>query len=96
MAAAALRAEGVTLEAARLAVAPTLVGEEMPPNGGITAYARRVFHEALRAAASEPGHVIGVSDLLRAALRDERGGAARTLAALSAEPGAVLARLGNG
>jgi len=94
--AAALRAEGVTLEAARLAVAPTLVGDEAPPNGGITAYARGVFHEALRAAAKEPRHVIGVADLLRAALRDQRGGACRTLAALSADVDAVAARLGNG
>nr|WP_121253137.1 Clp protease N-terminal domain-containing protein [Solirubrobacter pauli] len=94
VAAAALRAEGVTLEAARLAVAPTLVGEEAPPNGGITAYARLVFHEALKAAAGDPGHVIGVADLLRAALRDRRGGACRTLAALSADPDAITARLG--
>lgn len=93
VAAEALRAAGVTLEAARLAVAPTLTGEE-PPNGGITAYARRVFGEALRQAAAEPGHVIGVADLLRAALRDPRGGAARTLAALSVSSGAVLGRLG--
>jgi transposase-like protein len=96
VAAAALRAEGVTIEAARLAAAPTLTGEEAPPNGGITAYARRVFGEALRTAAAEPGHVIQVSDLLRAALRDSRGGACRTLAALSADPQAVLNRLGNG
>jgi len=93
VAAAALRAEGVTLEAARLAVAPTLTGEEGPPNGSITAYARGVFHEALRAAANEPGHVIGVADLLRAALRDPRGGACRTLLALSADVDAVTARL---
>lgn len=93
VAATALRAEGVTLDAARLAVAPTLVGEEPAPNGGITAYARRVFGEALRAAAADPGHVIQVVDLLRAALRDPRGGAARTLAALGVEPNAVLVRL---
>jgi hypothetical protein len=94
VAATALRAEGVTLEAARLAVAPTLVGEEPPPNGGITSYARKVFGEALRQAAAEPGHVIGVADLLRAALRDGRGGAARTLTALGVRSSAVLARLG--
>ncbi|MDA0181046.1 hypothetical protein OJ997_12125 [Solirubrobacter phytolaccae] len=93
LAATALRAEGVTLEAARLAVAPTLVGEEPPPNGGITAYARKVFGEALRAAASEPGHVIGVADLLREALRDPRGGACQTLAALGVSVDGVRARL---
>ena len=56
-AAAVLRAAGVTLEAARLAAQPTLAGEE-PPAGGITAYARRVFHEALRARRGDPSHVI--------------------------------------
>jgi ATP-dependent Clp protease ATP-binding subunit ClpC len=92
VAAAALRGCGVTLEAARLAAAPTLA-DEPPPNGGITAYARKVFHEALRQAAADPSHVIGVADLLRAALRDSGGGAARTLEALGVDPGAVAARL---
>jgi len=89
-AAAALRAAGVTLEAARLAAQPTLAGEE-PPNGGVTAYARRVFHEALRAAAADPSHLITVSDLLRAALRDPDGGAHRTLDALGVSPSAIQA-----
>jgi hypothetical protein len=93
VAAAALRASGVTLEAARLAAAPTLVGDAPQPNGGITAYARKVFHEALRQAAADPSHVIGVADLLRAALHDDTGGAARTLDALGVDAGAVQARL---
>jgi ATP-dependent Clp protease ATP-binding subunit ClpA len=92
VAAGALRGCGVTLEAARLAAAPTLA-DEPPPSGGITAYARRVFHEALRQAAADPSHVIGVADLLRAALRDTRGGAARTLAALSVSVDDVESRL---
>jgi transposase-like protein len=92
VAAAALREAGVTLQAARLAVAPTLA-DAPPPDGGITAYARRVFHEALRQAAADPSHVIGVADLLRAALHDAGGGAARTLEALGVDPGAVAARL---
>ncbi len=92
-AAATLRAAGVSLEAARLAAQPTLAGEEPPANGGITAYARRVFHEALRAAAADPSHVISVSDLLRAALRDPSGGAHRTLEALGVSTSDVRARL---
>lgn len=92
VAAGALRACGVTLEAARLAAAPTLA-DDPPPNGGITAYARRVFGEALRQAAADPSHVIGVADLLRAALRDDAGGAARTLEALGVRVSDVAARL---
>ena len=75
IAATALRAEGVTLEAARArGGGPPWSGEEPPPRraAGITSYARKVFGEALRQAAAEPGHVIGVADLLRAALRDGR------------------------
>jgi ATP-dependent Clp protease ATP-binding subunit ClpC len=89
-AAAALRRAGVTLEAARIAAQPTLAGEE-PPNGGITVYARRVFHEALRAAAADPSHLITSSDLLRAALRDPNGGACRTLDALGVSLSALRA-----
>jgi ATP-dependent Clp protease ATP-binding subunit ClpA len=89
-AAAALRRAGVTLEAARIAAQPTLAGEE-PPSGGITAYARRVFNEALRAAAADPSHMITVTDLLRAALRDPSGGACRTLDALGVSPRAIQA-----
>ncbi len=92
VAAAALRASGVSLEAARLAASPTLA-DEPPPNGGITAYARKVFGEALRQAATDPGHVIGVADLLRAALRDSTGGACRTLDALGVPVNDVLGRI---
>jgi hypothetical protein len=92
VAAAALRASGVTLEAARLAAAPTLA-DEPPPDGGLTTYARRVFGEALRQAATEPSHVIVVADLLRAALHDSTGGACRTLDALGVGVNDVLARL---
>ena len=63
------------------------------PNGGITAYARKVFGEALRQAATDPGHVIGVADLLRAALRDSTGGACRTLDALGVPVNDVLGRI---
>ena len=59
----------------------------------VTVYARRVFGEALRQAASDPSHVIGVADLLRAALRDYSGGACRTLDALDIDADAVRAAL---
>jgi hypothetical protein len=84
IAAGALRAAGVTVENARMAASPTLTGEDAPEEK-ITAYARRVFTEALRAAAADPSHMIGVADLLRSALRDETGGACRTLVALGVD-----------
>ena len=40
------------------------------PRSQVTAYARKVFTDALRAAAAEPGHMIGVTDLLQ--VRAER------------------------
>jgi ATP-dependent Clp protease ATP-binding subunit ClpC len=92
-AAAALRAHGVTLDSARAAAQPTLATDEPPPDEGasqVTAYARRVFNEALREAAADRAHVIGVEDLLRAALRDPGGGACRTLDALSVSVEGVL------
>jgi ATP-dependent Clp protease ATP-binding subunit ClpA len=91
--AAVLRANGVTLDAARIAAQPTLANDHEPPEGQVTAYARRVFGEALRHAAADPGHVIGVGDLLRAALDDPRGGACRTLEALSVDIEAVRAAI---
>jgi hypothetical protein len=94
IAAAALRAHGVTLENARAAAQPTLA--DAPPAEGqyaVTAYARRVFGEALRQAAADPSHVIQVSDLLLAALRDPRGGACRTLEALSVDTEALRAAI---
>jgi hypothetical protein len=95
-AAGTLRAHGVMLEAARAAAQPTLAeeqGEPDDPTPAVTAYARRVFGEALRGAAADPGHLIQVGDLLRAALRDERGGACQTLAALGVDADAIRAAL---
>jgi transposase-like protein len=92
IAAAALRAAGVTIENARLAAAPTLAGEDAPDEK-LTAYARRVFSEALRTAAADPSHMIGVADLLRSALSDETGGACRTLEALSVDVAGLRASL---
>ncbi len=98
-AAGALRAAGVTLDGARAAATPTLAAHA--ENGvaaddrasAVTRYARVVFGDALRHAAAQPDHSIGVADLLRAALRDPNGGACRTLAALGVGPDAVLGGL---
>jgi transposase-like protein len=92
IAAGALRAAGVTLENARLAAAPTLAGEDATDEK-ITAYARRVFTDALRTAAADPSHTIGAADLLRSALSDEAGGACRTLEALGVDVAALRASL---
>jgi hypothetical protein len=82
--AAALRANGVTLDNARLAAQPTLASDDDAEEraSAVTGYARRVFGEAMRHAAAESGQVIGVADLLVAALSDPNGGACRTLEAL--------------
>jgi len=97
VAAAALRAHGVTLEQARAAAQPTLAGTEEPPAheraSAVTVYARQVFDEALREAAADRTHVISVTDLLRSALRDPGGGACRTLEALGVDAEAVRAAL---
>jgi transposase-like protein len=92
VAADALRRCGVSLEAARTAAQPTLAGEDVS-DPKLTTYARKVFTEALQTAAADPGHTIGVPDLLRSALRDPDGGAAQTLAALHVSPDDVLAAL---
>jgi transposase-like protein len=95
IASAALRAGGITLESARMAAQPTLAGEEPPDDrtSQVTAYARKVFTDALQAAAAEPGHVIAVTDLLKSALSDPNGGACRTLEALSVDVDALRASL---
>jgi transposase-like protein len=92
-AAPALRAHGVTLEAARLAALPTLGGQDGAGESALTAYARRVFGQAMRHAQATPGHPIDTTDLLTAALREDGGGACRTLAALGVDATAVRARL---
>ena len=95
IASAALRAGGITLENARMAAQPTLAGEETVDDSAsqVTSYARKVFTDALRAAAADPSHVIGVTDLLKSALSDPNGGACRTLEALSVDVAALRASL---
>jgi hypothetical protein len=88
-AAGALHRHGVKLEAARLAAQPTLAGaDDDDGTTAITAYARRVFGEAMRQAAADR-HAIDVGDLLGAALRDAGGGACRTLEALGVDAAAI-------
>jgi len=96
IAAAALRAGGITLENARMAAQPTLAeddGEADDLTSQVTAYARMVFTDALRTAAADPSHVIEVTDLLKSALSDPQGGACRTLQALSVDVDALRASL---
>jgi Clp amino terminal domain, pathogenicity island component len=91
-AAASLKAEGVSLQAAR-ASAQTTIGEGGRVAGdGVTAYAREVLAASLRHAVSNGG-VIDVADLLLAALERPDGGACRTLEALGVSPDAVRGRL---
>lgn len=88
---------GVTLEDARIAAQPTLIdgrGHAEPAGkDGISAYARSVLEQSLReAVALGEGH-IGVDHLLLALLREEVGGAARTLHELGVDADAVRERL---
>lgn len=89
---------GVTIDAARGCAQPTITegdpGAESPAVGrGITAYAHSVFEQSLREALARGDGYIGTDHLLLAALRDPRGGAARTLEALGVPPAAVGAQL---
>jgi ClpA/ClpB-like protein len=91
-AAASLKAEGVSIVAARTSIQPTVTAEEPAPAEPITAYAREVLSVALQHAAADGG-VIGVADLLLAALDSPGGGAYRTLEALGVNAEAVRSRL---
>jgi ATP-dependent Clp protease ATP-binding subunit ClpC len=88
---------GVTLDDARAAVQPTLVDGQghAEPAGkdGISTYARSVLESSLREAIARGESHIGVEHLLLALLRDDVGGASRTLAALGVDPDAVRERL---
>jgi hypothetical protein len=99
-----LRQHGVSLEAARRAVLPTLVDGAPPPPAkplppvaagprGISDYARAVFEESLREAVRRGDGYIGVEHLLLACLADGDGGACRTLVSLGVEPAVVRAEV---
>jgi ClpA/ClpB-like protein len=88
---------GVSLEQARAAAQPTLVdgrnNSEPAAKDGISTYARSVLEQSLREALGRGAGQIGVEHLLLALLREDAGGAARTLHALGIDPDAVRERL---
>jgi ATP-dependent Clp protease ATP-binding subunit ClpC len=88
---------GVSLDDARVAAQPTLVDGQSPEaavgRDGISRYARSVLEQSLRVALARGEGYIGVEHLLLALLRDDEGGAARTLSELGIDPDAVRERL---
>jgi hypothetical protein len=88
---------GVSLDDARAAAQPTLVdgkGHTEPAGkDGISAYARSVLEQSLREAIARGEGYIGVEHLLLALLREDVGGAARTLNELGIDPEVVRERL---
>jgi len=90
---------GVSIDDARVAAQPTLVdgqghGEPVGKDG-ISGYARSVLEQSLREALSRGEAHIGVEHLLLALLREDVGGAARTLAELGVDADEVRARIGD-
>lgn len=90
---------GVSIDDARVAAQPTLVdgrGHGEPAGkDGISGYARSVLEQSLREALSRGEAHIGVEHLLLALLREDVGGAARTLAELGVDADEVRARIGD-
>jgi len=88
---------GVTLDDARAAAQPTLVDGQShaEPAGkdGISTYARSVLEQSLREAVARGEGYIGVEHLLLALLREDVGGAARTLHELGIDADVVRERL---
>jgi ClpA/ClpB-like protein len=88
---------GVTIDDARIAAQPTLIDgqahHEPVGKDGISAYARSVLEQSLREAIARGEGHIGVEHLLLALLREEVGGAARTLSELGVDPDIVRGRL---
>lgn len=98
----ALNALGVTHEAARLCVQPTMPGlspDAISPGGdgndrqGVTPQARRILEGSLREAVKRHEGYIGVEHLLLALLTDSRNGAVQTLEAMRTTPKAIRRRL---
>lgn len=88
---------GVTFDDARAAAQTTLVGGqpqlEPPGKDGISSYARSVLEQSLREAVARGEGFIGVEHLLLALLREDAGGAARTLHELGVDADVVRERL---
>jgi ATP-dependent Clp protease ATP-binding subunit ClpA len=98
----ALNALGVTHEAARLSVQPTMPGIVPDPSAtdtdagagqGVTAHARRILEGSLREAVKRHEGYIGVEHILLALLADSRNGAVQTLEALKTTPKAIRRQL---
>jgi transposase-like protein len=97
----ALNELGITHEAARLYIQPTLAGLPTNPTAtgddggrqGVTPHARRILEGSLREAAKRHEGYIGVEHILLALLSDSRNGAVQTLEALKTTPKAVRRRL---
>jgi ATP-dependent Clp protease ATP-binding subunit ClpA len=98
----ALNALGVTHEAARLFVQPTMPGIVPDPSAtdadagarqGVTAHARRILEGSLREAVKRHEGYIGVEHILLALLADSRNGAVQTLEALKTTPKAIRRQL---
>lgn len=88
---------GFSLDDARAAAQPTLVADG-PAKGSasdrtMTRYARSVLEQSLREAVGRGEGYIGVEHLLLALLREEHGGAARTLREMGIDPDEVRRRL---
>ncbi len=99
LAAKALYAEGVTLEAARGCLQTTMPG--IPPSElerpaedyAVSAHARRIIEGARRQATQRGDRHIGPEHLLLALLADSRNGAVQTLEQLRATPARVERQL---
>jgi ATP-dependent Clp protease ATP-binding subunit ClpA len=104
-AARALTAEGVTLDAARGALAPTLTEEDQAVSitsedtaeaaraTGVSPLARACLEGSLREAVRRNDRHLGLDHLLLALVSREDGGAARTLERLGTSTAAVRGRL---
>jgi ATP-dependent Clp protease ATP-binding subunit ClpA len=95
----ALNALGVTHEAARLFVQPTMPGlgpdaaGEADVRQGVTSQARRILEGSLREAIKRHESYIGVEHILLALLSDSRNGAVQTLEAMKTTPKAIRRQL---
>jgi ATP-dependent Clp protease ATP-binding subunit ClpA len=98
----ALNTLGVTHEAARLCVQPTMPGvvpEQAGTDGdgeqrqGVTSHARRILEGSLREAVKRHEDYIGVEHILLALLSDSRNGAVQTLEAMKTTPKAIRRQL---
>ena len=99
LAAKALNAEGVTLEAARSCLQSTMPGiplselEQPAEEYAVSAHARRIIEGARREATRRGESRIGPEHLLLALLSDSRTGAVQTLEQLRASPARVERQL---